>query len=184
MVSVPDQYADHFKRTLDGKKTQIVELGNVVLCLLHAAKEPNSRQNFKDACAQLRKAIGEAQGLFPPKAPNDILSKMDGAVAHIESSPEQSGFIVQLVDMMHQVPDLPYGNLSLEDKLKQLVDHNELQDKIDQLHDELKRLLDDCSNDIQHKLMTEIQRLGGVLGILYSPFLIKSKAGFAATRSG
>ena len=160
---MPDQYTDYYKSALEGKKTQIVELGNQVLSLLHVAKEWNSKENFKDACAGLRKAIGEAQGLFPPKAPNDILSKMDGAVAHIESSPEQFGFIVQLVDMMHQVPDLPYGNLSLEDKLKQLVDHNELQDKIDQLHDELKRLLDDYSNDIQHKLMVEIQSLGEAL---------------------
>jgi hypothetical protein len=72
---VPDQYADYYKSALEGKKTQIVELGNQVLSLLHVAKEWNSKENFKDACAGLRKAIGEAQGLFPPKAPTIFCRK-------------------------------------------------------------------------------------------------------------
>ena len=160
---MPDQYTDYYKSALEGKKTQIVELGNQVLSLLHAAKDPNSKQNFKDACAGLRKAIGDAQGFFDPKTPNDVLSKMDAAVSQIDRAPEQYGSILQLAEMMHEVPHIPHGNLSLEDKLKQLVDHNELQDKIDQLHGEIKRLVDDYSNDIQYKLMTEIQRLGEAL---------------------
>jgi hypothetical protein len=88
---------------------------------------------------------------------------MDAAVSQIDRAPEQYGFILQLVEMIRQVPHIPHGNLSLEDKLKELVDHKELQEKIDQLHGEIEQLVDDYSNDIQHKLMTEIERLGEAL---------------------
>jgi hypothetical protein len=157
---VPDPYADHYKTALEGQKTRIVHLANQVLTFLHSAKDPNSKQKFKDACAHLREAISAAQqGLFSPKAPNAILSAMDSPVARIESSPEQSGFIAQLVRMMDQVPHIPHGNQALEDKLKQLVTHDELQEKIDQLDGKIKRLRDDFSKDIDFKLMSEIQSL-------------------------
>jgi hypothetical protein len=156
---VPDPYTEYFKSALEGNKTQIIELGNRVLSQLQASKDPNSKQNFKDACARLRAAIRDAQGLFRPSAPNAILSQMDDAVAHIESTPEQHGFIVQLVRTIDQVPHIPLGNQSLEDKLKHLVTQDELQEKIDQLDAKIKRLREDFSKDIDYKLMSEIERL-------------------------
>jgi hypothetical protein len=58
---------------------------------------------------------------------------------------------------MEQVPHIPHGNLSVEDKLKQLVNHKELQDEIDKLRDELKLLVHDHGNDLRYEFMTEIQ---------------------------
>jgi hypothetical protein len=158
-----DPYVEHYKRALEGKKKLIEQLANRFLSLLHVAKDPNSKQNFKDACAQLRQAIGETQGLFDPNAPIAILAKMDNAVLQIEKTPENFNYIIQLADLMQQVPNIPYDQGSLEDEVKKLVDQKEPQDKIDQLRDELTRLVEDHSDDVQHRLMTEIQRLGDVL---------------------
>jgi hypothetical protein len=160
---MPDPNFDHYKRTLEAKKKQVEQLTQRFFTLLHAAKEPNSKQNFKDACAQLRQAIGETQGLFGPNTPNATLAKMDNAVLQIERTPENFNYIIQLADLVRQVPNIPNEEGSLEDDVKKLVDRKELQDKIDELRDELTQLIEDHSDDLQYRLMIEIQRLGDVL---------------------
>jgi hypothetical protein len=62
MGHMPDPHLNYYKQALEGKKKQIDQLTIRVLSLLHVANEPNSKQQFVDACAQLRKAIGETQG--------------------------------------------------------------------------------------------------------------------------
>lgn len=160
---MPDPHLDHYKRAIEGKKREILRLANSVLSLLQGAREPNNKQHFQDACAQLRQAIGQAQGLFDPTAPVAILAQMDNAALQLGRTPENSNYIVQFVDLMRQIPNIPYDRESLEDEVKKLVDDKELQEKIDQLRDELTRLVKECGDDLQYRLMTEIQRLGDVL---------------------
>lgn len=85
---------------------------------------------------------------------------MDNAVLQIERTPENFNYIIQLADLVRQVPNIPYDESTLEDELKKLVDQKDLQDKIDQLRDELTLLIEVHSDDVQYRLMTEIQRLG------------------------
>src|ERR1700740_3636236 len=125
---MPDPNFEHYKRTLEAKKKQIEQLTHRFFTLLHAAREPNSKQNFKEACAQLRLAIGETQGLFDPNMPNAILAKMDNAVLQIERTPENFNYIIQLADLVRQVPNIPYDESTLEDEVKKLVDQKDLQD--------------------------------------------------------
>jgi predicted NBD/HSP70 family sugar kinase len=160
---VLDPHLDHYRRAIEGKKREIERLSKSVLALLQGANDPNAKQHFQDACAQLRQAIADTQALFDSDHPIEILSTMSNAVLQLGRTPENFNYIIQLVDLMHRVPNIPYDEACLEDKLKKMVNEQQLQDKIDQLRDELKRLLNDYNNALDHKFMEEIQRLGEAL---------------------